>query len=1027
MEIATLVNVLDHPHVAADRLQGWGLRDVRRGHRLLLELIEAGLTLDLLAAVCNQLERHLSQTRDPDGALDGFVKFFLAVRSPLALASLLLRDATAMPMLLAALSLGPRWAEMLREDPEAFDLLRLTEGEPVESATLLGDIRAELALLADERSLIAALSRIHQRQLLRIAYGEVAGGLDLKVTLQQLTILAESLIKAAWEAAQRMVSDGRGPRAARNHAHQTCTVLALGQLGGGDGDYSGSMELLVAYEAQPADAATLHDHFNSAAKFLARVLTTAGSDTKSLSVRLIALPDAEPVAAHAADDVINGFDSFGRTWHRQALLKARPVAGDWQFGEAIVKRLEAWMFRRYLNAADETGIRALKRRILMEARLHQDDWTNVRLARGGLRDLEATVEFLELLVGGEQLAVRRATTLDVLDGLAKAGAITAAEYQELTEGYKFFRRLLHALQVSCGPQQERLPEDEMLVTRIASQIDPKLSSDAVIAQFQERQLRIWQILQKLLESAFPEDPSPPREVELLLDPTPTTEEVRAALAPFGFAMPPEALAMLNDLASEQVPFLSTRRCRHLLAAILPQLLCAVGATPDPDRTLTNMVRVGNSLGGKGVLWQLFGVNPPLLQLYVRLCAASPYLSGILTTNPGMIDELVDSLQLHALPSRSELQATFDALCRGAADTVPILHDFKNAQHLRIGVRDIVGREDVDLTHEALADVAEICLAHVVDIEYERLVEKFGTPTIGLSPLEGQKCRHAVLGLGKLGGRDPNYHSELDLLFLYEAEGTTRPATRSRRDQRTANNHFFTQLAQRVANELSQLTPCGRLYVTNPQLRPIGIGGAMALSLDDFSGHFSTGAAPLWHWQALCEARAVVGETELRDNVDRLIRRLLIERQAELDRDELVTSRLQLEKGASPHNLKRAGGGTLDVEFLVQWLQLENASASPDVLTTNMQAALIALAAAGALSTVDAQSLGDSYRFLRRVESGLRLLNATARHDLPASSLEIAQLALLLGHGNPDRLRQQCLEHMAQNRATFDRLLAVVAR
>ena len=196
------------------------------------------------------------------------------------------------------------------------------------------------------------------------------------------------------------------------------------------------------------------------------------------------------------------------------------------------------------------------------------------------------------------------------------------------------------------------------------------------------------------------------------------------------------MATLNSLAAEQVPFLSTRRCRHLLAAILPRLLTAISATPNPDRTLDNLALVSNSLGGKGVLWDLFRFNPPSLQLYVRLCAASPYLSEILTANPGMLDELVDSLQLDKLPRREELQATLDELSRGAADTLSVLRDFKNAQHLRIGVRDILGKEDVDRTHAALADVAEICLGHVVHSAFRQLEEKFGRPTLGPGPHEG---------------------------------------------------------------------------------------------------------------------------------------------------------------------------------------------------------------------------------------------------------------------------------------------------
>jgi len=453
---------------------------------------------------------------------------------------------------------------------------------------------------------------------------------------------------------------------------------------------------------------------------------------------------------------------------------------------------------------------------------------------------------------------------------------------------------------------------------------------------------------------------------------------------------------------------------------LPKLLCAVGATPSPDRTLDNLSRVSNSLGGKGVLWDLFRFNQPSLELYVKLCGASPYLSDILTTNPGMIDELVDSLQLDQLPTRESLSATLAELCRGARDTLPVLHDFKNAEHLRIGVRDILGKEDIDRTHETLADVAETCLAHVSELEYARLVDKYGIPTRGPGPFEGEPSRLVILGLGKLGGREPNYHSHLDVLFLYEADGTTRRQGHSRRQERTANNYFFMQLAQRIFKQLAEHTPKGRLYAVDALLRPIGVGGALALPLSEFEQHFRSGAAPLWQWQVLCQARPVFGEASARERVANSIRQLLVERPiSEEDIPELRRSRLQLEHGASAHNLKRGPGGTLDVEFIVQLLQLQYAAARPSVLTTNTQSALAALATAGALVPSAAEKLGDSYRFLRRVESGLRLLETSARHDLPEAKSELAQLALLLGHSNPERLRLRCLDAMAENRAQFE--------
>lgn len=1004
MHIATLVSVLDQPQLAAEHLHEWGLRDVARGQQILAELAESGLTLELLRGLCEQLGEHLPHAKDPDAALTALHRYLSAVRSPLAFASLLERDAEALPMLLAALSLGPLWSELLIADAEAFDLLRQADGRPLAREALLDDVQAEISSLADERQIVRTIGRLRGRHQLRIACGERRGW-PIETAMEQLSLLAEAIVSATFRAALRKASEVR-PLPARlgPHGPPAC-VIAIGRLGAGEQDYRAPLELLVVHDAATEDAATfqiVREHFDRAAKLLVRYLSDASCGLPAYEVSLLPLPDGDRAAqAHSVHDAALGFESFGRTWHRQALLKARAIAGDSPLGETLLTRLQSWLFRRYLSPPDETGIQALKRRIVMEATLHQDDWHSPRLARGGLRDLEATVQLLQLLSGGDEPAVRQRGTLAAIAGLAQAGALAPEEQKTLAESYVHLRRIEHRLQVAFPA-----------------------TDAALIADLPQWESRSWQVLRKLLDSAFEWEPPSPREVDLLLDPAPPAEEVRAALAPFGFARPTEALATLNSLAVEQVPFLSTRRCRHCLASILPRLLTEISATPDPDQTLGNIAVVGDSLGGKGVLWDLFRFNPPSLSLYVRLCAASPYLSEILTANPGMIDELVDSLQLDKLPRLDELQATLDELCRGAADTLAVLHDFKNAQHLRIGVRDILGKEDVDRTHAALADVAEVCLGHVVKLEYGKLMDKFGRPTLGPGPFEGQQCRLAIIAFGKLGGREPNYHSSLDLLFLYEGEGITRPGSRSRQNQRTANNHFFTQLAQRVIKVLSEHSPQGRLYAVEPSLRPIGVGGALAMPLADFAQHFASGAAPLWQCQALCQARPVFGDAPLQDSARRLIAQLLVERPAQpADRQELRRWRLQLEQGASPQNLKRGPGGTLDVEYLVQWLQLRTAAAHPGVLSPNTQSAIPLLAAAGALSPEQAEQLAAGYRFLRRVESGLRLLNTSARHDLPADAAVLGQLALLVGHSNPAKLREQCLAHMAANRLLFDELTA----
>ena len=1025
MEIPTLVQVLDHAHIAAEQLDAWQIRDAHRARQALVEFAEGGLTLDLLAELCDQLARILPEVPDADAALEALRRFHRLVRSPLALAALFERDRKALPLLVRAFSLGLGWREVLIADPEAFDRLRMTGGQPVASEALARECCSEVGTLTDELSIAAALARFRSRELLRIAYGEVLLKQDLGIVAGQLTGLTEAVLEAALESAARLtrkgpVDTGRGDKPPK------LAVIALDRFGGAEMDYGNEVELLLVHDpAAGAETATKNaiDAAERVGRCFLRLLGEPKDSDFALSVRLVSLPDSPSnVITHTADDTLLGFDSFGRTWHRQAMLKARGVAGDRRLASALLDRLQPWIYRRYLNRADETGITALRRRLGKRQGLAADAAPDLATVDRGSRDIEGVVAYLQLLVGGDQPAVRTASTLAALAALEQTEAISPQERGLLEESYRWLRRVTHRLQI----QQNDLPTNRdrnSQLEQVARSLG-EASGEQLAHQCRQQLGEVTDCLDRLLGSAAGDDrPSP--VVDLLLDPAPTAASCSAALTGYGLTDPVAAAKALDELAREHNPFLSTRRCRHFLSLIADRLLQEMGLTPDPDRTLVDLVRISNSLGGKGMLWELFNSHPASLQLSVRLCAASPYLAGILTTNPGTIDDLVDSLQLDRLPNQAELDRSLAELSRGTSDIGPILLDLKNSAHLRIGVRDILGKDPIDATHAALADVAEFCLGQLIEREHQRLIEKPGQPTQSAGPFAGELCRPVVLGLGKLGGREPNYHSNLEIVFLYEAEGMTRPAPRSRQ-QATTNGHFFAQLAQRVLKASSELTPKGRLATIEAGLRLSGEGVAIAMPSGEFVNHFQGVGAPLGHWQALCQARPVFGEPPVRESTTNAIRQLLTSRVwRDGDRDELWSARLALEQGAAELNLKRASGGTLDVEFLVQLLQLRHAATCPAVLIPGTQKGLASLAANGLLARDDAEYFADSYRFLRRIESGLRLLNRAARHDMPEGALELNKLALLLGQPNGDTIRDRAIMILAENRRRCERIVAAV--
>ena len=293
---------------------------------------------------------------------------------------------------------------------------------------------------------------------------------------------------------------------------------------------------------------------------------------------------------------------------------------------------------------------------------------------------------------------------------------------------------------------------------------------------------------------------------------------------------------LMALAREDFLFLSHARCRHFLAAIAPRLLQAVARTADPDMTLTNLEKVSASLGAKAILWELFNFNPPSLRLYVELCATSQFLSQILTTNPGMIDDLMDSLVVDRPLPAAAIKAELAELTKGAEDLAPILWSFRNKEWVRIGTRDILGREPIRQVTRELADVAEAVVTQVARDQWKRRADRFGTP---IRPSDGRRDRWAVLALGKLGGRELNYHSDLDLVFLHEENGTTSEAGQS-----ISNEQFVTEVAQRVLKALAGDASTGPLYRVDTRLRPHGASGPLVVTLASFRQYFEESAHSL---------------------------------------------------------------------------------------------------------------------------------------------------------------------------------------
>ncbi|MCA9262098.1 MAG: hypothetical protein KDA61_22930, partial [Planctomycetales bacterium] len=387
-----LRSLLDDEQEASTWLASLGFEDARTAHRNLVNIAMAGVPLDLLAGICNQLETSAPQLPDIDMALNSLERYMLAVRSPMSTAALFERDAAALPNLLLLLCASQCLSDQLCLDPEGYDHLRLTDGRPVARKVLVNELVAEMSNVASSEEAMAILRRFKRRETLRIAYGDIVGGHRVDQVTRQISYVADAIVEAALRVAFRNQLAKVGDVHASAASLPRISVLALGKLGGLELNYSSDIDLVFLYEEPPAGNGGLRiesiEFATRVCRDLIRMVTESTELGFAYRVDMRLRPDGNqgPLCVRV-DQALAYYDTRGRTWERQAYVKARPIAGDCDLGQAFLDQLEPWIYRRYLSLADITGIKGLKRRIEKSAEQAGVAERNVKTGRGGIRDI----------------------------------------------------------------------------------------------------------------------------------------------------------------------------------------------------------------------------------------------------------------------------------------------------------------------------------------------------------------------------------------------------------------------------------------------------------------------------------------------------------------------------------------------------------------------------------------------------------------------------------------------------------------
>jgi glutamate-ammonia-ligase adenylyltransferase len=871
----------------------------------------------------------------------------------------------------------------------------------------------------------AAMRRAKRVVALTAALADIGGMWPVERFTGVMTELAEAalqlavahLLTAAQAAGQVRLVDPEHPAEGSGFA-----VLGMGKLGARELNYSSDIDLVLIYDpvAPIYTRRTEVDELRGLTSRLARDLVTLMERRDSegyvfrTDLRLRPDPAVTPPAV-SLPAALTYYESMGQNWERAAMIKARPVAGDLRTGAAFLEAIRPFVWRRGLDFAAVADIAALKRRIDAHRGVTEGiSGFNVKLGQGGIREIEFLAQTLQMVWGGRDPRLRDATTLGALAVLSQTGHLPSEAAEELSDAYRFLRRVEHRLQMVADRQVYALPERGAGLRRFAMFMGyPGLEefADALSAHLGRVRRRYAAVFEAIpteqIEAAFAgdldfrgDDPAPPGTVEVLKE--------------LGFSDPGRIIAAVRGWQAGRIRAFRSDRARESLERVLPVLLTALGQQPRPDGAFGRFDAFLSRLPSGVQLLSLFDHNPALLERLAALLGAAPFLAEHLTLNPAALEGLLSPDDAPGDPA--ELMASRLRDARLLEEAIAIVRRTVREEDFAISAATLEGWLDADeagLRRTALADAALAALLGPVEADFAR---RHGA-------VEGG--RMAVVVLGKAGGREMMAGSDLDLMLAYDHP---KEAMESQGGRSLPAPQYFIRLAHAYVAALTSPGADGQMYAVDMRLRPSGNKGPVAVSLAAFRRYHAE-AAWTWERMALTRARVVAGEEAFGREVERAIREAIAARvPAEQVRADAAAMRARMARDlppVGPWDVKLRVGGQVEVEFIAQVLQLLHARADPGVCDTMTRSALRRLAKAGYLDAGDTEVLVAADRLWRTVQGMLRI---TAGRSVPKELTEAAGTPLLRATGLADAaaLRRRMERTAKAVRGAFVRIIGEVA-
>ncbi len=901
------------------------------------------------------------------------------------------------PMLGALFGGSESLPGQLARGREEFSFLFLEGG--VHRADTQDSLVSEAAAVVDrcgtEEEVKSALRKLRLREVSRIAARDLAGVDTLSVVMRNLSSLASAALAGAIRFARRQLSGRYGypmiETVGGDRRECGFVVMGMGKLGGHELNFSSDIDLIYLYETERGmteggegkEAVTLHEYFVRLCEVVTRILSEVTEDGFVFRVDLRLRPDGtRGDLANSLRSAEIYYESWGQTWERAVMIKARPVAGDAWVGEGFLRAITPFVYRKYLDFTSLEEIKEMKDRVDLassRARMHGRD---LKLGVGGIREIEFFAQAHQLIYAGKNPDLRRRGTEETIRALVRAGIVSQGECDALEEAYRFLRSLEHRIQIFQDRQTHVLPKKGEDLLRLARAMQMS-DVPSLLSAVDRHTGNVRSVYDRLFRATPGEEEAEiAPEVIAVLYPELDEEDQDHRLAALGFADREAArrnIAMLRD----GPPFVRMpARARRYLGKIAPIILSRVVRSPDPDMALHHTERFLSAVGARTMFFALLFENPKVIDVLVRLFGSSRFLSGYLLRHPELLDSFLRKDASPLVRTKSDLKKELGealAACADFEQELDELRRFKNVETLRIGMNDLAGSLSLEEGMFQQSALAEVLLSYALLLARRETERRFGIPMVageGEREIEAEFC---VLGMGKLGAEELSYHSDLDIIFLYSGAGETVPAAgQAPADFRRLGNHeYFAKVAQRLISILTTVTREGYVYHLDTRLRPSGNAGPLVSSLAAFDRYHER-SAKLWERQALLKCRFVAGDRAFGKRVEAMVARFIYERPlpagsaSEIDR---LRRRMEKELGKERRdrlNLKVGRGGIVDVEFAVQYLQLVHGPANRSLRVRSTLSALYELRRAGILSESDFQAMDEGYRFLRALEVSLRL-------------------------------------------------------